>query len=220
MSQPPEDLHHSPSTAADAQQSAAQSGGSGSTLMYVLVLLLAAVVLIGVIYFDPLSHRGSSRGGPALTSLTLESLANEDIKLTLDDLKDKVVLINFWGTWCGPCRVEFPEIVALEKQYRGRSDVLVLAVSCGPPNAEDAESRQLKDLRLQTQAFMDQRGVDMPMYIDPGFQTRKVVESLGLLQSYPTTLLLDGQHRVMKRWMNPAHKADFEAAIEELLQRS
>ena len=45
--------------------------GAHSTLMYVLVLLLAAGVLAAIVYFDPLSHRGSSRGGPTLTSLTL-----------------------------------------------------------------------------------------------------------------------------------------------------
>ncbi|MGC4044089.1 MAG: TlpA disulfide reductase family protein [Armatimonas sp.] len=51
--------------------------------------------------------------------------STEDKQITLSDLKGKVVLLNFWATWCNPCRQEMPEIVKLQEKYKDRGLVVV-----------------------------------------------------------------------------------------------
>lgn len=217
MSQQPEDIQPSPTSSPDdaAQGTPAAPARDGTGLFFPLVLVAAAAALAAIIYFKPFS--GDSR--PTLKSLALEPLAEEGSKLALEDLKGQVVLLNFWGTWCPPCLKEFPEIVALEKQYRQHKSVRVVAVSCGAPQNRDATLAELKLVRETTQAFLDQRGVDVPMYLDPGSKTREAVNEAIGFEAYPTTVLLDREHRIYRRWVGTATKSDFEAAIEELLNR-
>jgi thiol-disulfide isomerase/thioredoxin len=184
-------------------------------LFFPLVLVAAAAVLAAIIYFK---KPPASRPLPELKALALEPLSEQGGKLALEDLNGQVVLLNFWGTWCPPCLKEFPDVVELEKQYRQREGVRVVAVSCGPPGSDDAGA-ELKRLRENTQAFLDRHSVEMPMYLDPSSKTRQAVSDAIGFDAYPTTLLLDREHRIYRRWVGTATKRDFEAAIEELLSR-
>ncbi len=181
-----------------------------------MFLLLILAVVVGIAAAAWFLKPPPFQPGAELEALSLTSLAEDGEGVTLDDLKGKVVLINFWGTWCPECVKEFPELVALEKKYRGRKDFRLLAVSCG---AGYDKENELSGIRIQTQAFIDQRGVDMPIYLDPDFQTRSVVEKTVGWQGYPTTLLLDRNHRIQKAWVGAAGKSKFEAAIDELLNK-
>ena len=91
-----------------------------------------------------------------------------------------------------------------------------MAVSCG---TEYDNEKELPEIRTETKAFIEKRKVKMPIYLDPDFKTRSVVEKAVGWKGYPTTLLLDRDHRIQKVWIGAASKSEFEAAIESLLKK-
>ncbi len=154
--------------------------------------------------------------GPRLAGLELEGLTGDAQNVVLEELSGQVVLLNFWGTWCPPCKAELPHIAAIERKYGDRADFRLLAVSCaGDPSAENSP-QDIEVLRQTTAEFLSARGIDMPTYADPGHRTRRAI---GFDYSYPTTLLVDRQGVIRKKWVGyrPGTEKEMEQAVEQLL---
>lgn len=107
------------------------------------------------------------RGGPA-PALALKGLEGGVHRLA--DYRGKVVLINFWATWCGPCRDEMPSIQRLKEKLNGRPFV-VLAV-----NLDEPESR--------IRNFLSQMKVDFTILLDPGRSVAKAWDARILPATY------------------------------------
>lgn len=116
--------------------------------------------------------------------------------VTLADLSGKVVLVDFWGPWCPPCRLELPHIAALGEKYSSQPDFRLLAISCGRRAPEDIE-----ELRQQTEEFLAEVHLDLPTYADPDAVTRSAFDSVGELVGFPTTFLLDRQGVIRNVWV-------------------
>ncbi len=99
--------------------------------------------------------------------------------LKLADLKDKVIFINFWATWCPPCIAEMPSINNLYKHYKSNDNIVFLLVDA------DGDLKKSGD-------FMKKRGFDLPVYIPAG----TIPESM-FAGSLPTTVVLNKQGRVV-----------------------
>ena len=108
-------------------------------------------------------------GSPA-PDFELTNLAGESIRLS--ELKETVVLINFWATWCGPCRLEMPAIQ--ERYERYLPELAVLAVNFDEP-VDDVQS------------FVDELGLTFDVLLDPGAK----IQDLYRVRGYPTTFLVD-----------------------------
>lgn len=106
-------------------------------------------------------------GSPA-PDFALPALDGEQVRLS--DLRGQRVLLNFWATWCGPCRQEMP---AIQARYN-HGDFAVLAVDFG-------ETRQ------QVQNFVNEIGVDLPVVLDADGS----VQELYRVRGYPTTFFID-----------------------------
>ncbi len=100
--------------------------------------------------------------GDACLASQLQALTGDVQDTTLQDLAGKVAVINFWGTWCPPCREEFPEITAFWVQMRDEPDFRFLSVSCGDQDTE------LGPLRMETIMFLVQKESKLPTYADQG----------------------------------------------------
>ena len=115
--------------------------------------------------------------------------------LDLSHWKGKVVLLNLWATWCGPCRKEMPELAQLQKLL-GSNDFEVVAISQDLKGAE-ASAKFLKD-----------SGADnLALYIDPKATALAALQSAGL----PTTLLIGRDGKEIGRLLGPADWASTEA---------
>ncbi|HJR75631.1 MAG TPA: TlpA disulfide reductase family protein [Nitrospiraceae bacterium] len=106
----------------------------------------------------------------------------EGFQVSLDQFRGKVVLLNFWATWCGPCRIEMP---AMEQLYRSfsRKDFEILAVSTDPQGA------------AVTKPFQREMGFTFPVLHDADFR-------IGLrygARTLPMTFLIDQQGVIRKR---------------------
>ncbi|MBL4968702.1 redoxin domain-containing protein [Bacillus halotolerans] len=109
--------------------------------------------------------------GQQAPDFTLKTLSGE--RASLSDVKGKKVLLNFWATWCKPCRQEMPAMEELQKEH---SDVAVIAVNF--TSAEKSEK--------QVQAFADTYHLTFPILID-----KKGINADYNVFSYPTTYILD-----------------------------
>lgn len=149
-----------------------------------------------------------------LPELALDPLTGGKERVQLADLKGKVVLVNYWGTWCPPCKLEFPSLVALKRQMRNESDFRFLPVSCGA----DAANEDPAELEAQTKAFLLKASADFPTYFDPGGESRKSLIQAARLHDfgYPTTVLLDREGVIRALWIG--YDTAYEREIEETVR--
>lgn len=125
-------------------------------------------------------------------------------KVALSDYKGKVVFVNFWATWCGPCRGEIPEFVELIKNY-GDDDFAILGISVD--NDKDYD---------KLPGFVKQYSINYPVLLaEP-----KVVASYGGIEGIPTTFVIDRQGRALGKIVGARDYATFEKIVKSLLQSS
>ena len=149
-------------------------------------LTLAGSALVGLVAglllfrSPPSSAAGASAASPsALPAAVVDSPAPDFVLQTVDgeqirlsDLRGKVVAVNFWATWCAPCRLEMPDLQVRADRFRDR--LVVLGVNFG----ETAE---------EVAAFREEIGVDFPLLLDPKADVQGLYRVLG----YPTTFFID-----------------------------
>ena len=176
----------------------------------VLALIVLGCVLI--VWFDPF-HILRPAGGK-LSQLDLQPLTGTEQSVTLADLTGQVVLLNFWGTWCPPCRRELPHIADLYQEFGGQTAFRLLAVSCGSGGPED-----LAALRTDTSDLLDQANISMPTYADPDRISRQEVERVVGFEGYPTTLLIDRRGDIRRVWTGfvPGNEVEMREMIAQLL---
>ncbi len=105
---------------------------------------------------------------------------------TLSDYRGKVVFLNFWATWCPPCRAEMPDIQALYETYGSEEDseVVILAVATPGVGGEEDEAGVI--------AFLEENGYTYPVVMDP---TGQVLYDYGI-SAFPTTFMIDADGNV------------------------
>ncbi len=130
----------------------------------------------------------------------LENTNGEKIKLS--DYKGKIVIVDFWATWCPPCREEIPDFVQLQKEYK--SDLQILGVSLDTGTKSDVIP------------FMKEHKMNYPVV----FGTMEVVRDYGDIQSIPTTFVIDQKGNVVNSFVGYHKKSVFKAEIERLLKKS
>ncbi len=135
-------------------------------------------------------------GAVPAPAFTLASRAGGEVSLA--DLKGQVVMINFWASWCGPCRKEFPALDQIYAKYKPMGFTLV-AINVETEKA-DAEK------------FLATTPASFPILFDPD---NKVSGSYGV-SAMPTTVLVDRQGRV--RWLHRAYKPGDEAKYIEQIR--
>ena len=129
-------------------------------------------------------------------------------KHTLDDYKGKIVFLNFWATWCPPCRAEMPDIQKLyERSSReGKDSVIVLGVAAPKLGSEKDEAG--------IKAFMEKNGYSYPVLMDKG---GKLFEAYGI-RAIPTTYLIDRRGNVIGRVQGALSAENLEKIIQQVLK--
>ena len=146
-------------------------GGSALMGLVVGLLLFRAPTSpgSGVLAASEAAAPAPEVGAPA-PDFTLETVDGESLRLS--DLRGKVVAVNFWATWCAPCRLEMPDLQERAERFPDRLAVI------GVNFAETAE---------EVDAFRREVGVDFPLLLDPEADVQRLYRVLG----YPTTFFID-----------------------------
>jgi len=144
-----------------------RSKGYAAGMLWFLVVAIALAACTGPGQVAP----GGINVGNRARDFTLENLAGD--KVSLSDYEGKVVLINFWATWCPPCRAEIPDLEAAYRAWEGNG-LVVLGLSTD-------ESRE------QVQAFVDEFGMTYPILLDSEAKIMETYRARGL----PMSVLVD-----------------------------
>jgi thiol-disulfide isomerase/thioredoxin len=161
---------------------------------------LIGLLVTGLIYSElaPAFSQKVSVGGMPAPDWELASVDRKTVKFS--DFRGKVVILDFWATWCAPCRVEIPHFIELQKQYGDRG-LAVIGVSL------DEQGPEL------VKKFVKQFGVNYPIVMG----NQKVVEAYGGIVAVPTTFVIDRQGRIVSRHIGYDDKKAFEKEIQSLL---
>jgi thiol-disulfide isomerase/thioredoxin len=130
----------------------------------------------------------------------LKSLSGENIRL--QEQMGEVILLNFWATWCGPCREEMPELEKLQQKYQTMGfKVLGVNVETTPEKA---------------QAYLKKISVSFPILFD----TEQSVSKAYQVEAMPTTYIIDrhGKLRYVHKGYEKGTEADYDAQIKKLIR--
>lgn len=162
-------------------------------------LLMGAVLLSGSLSeaapsLFPVAKR------TAAPAFTLQDSKGNSVRLA--DFRGKVVLLNFWATWCGPCKAEIPWFNEFQKKYGG-SGVVVLGVSMDEDGWE------------AVRPYMQKMAVSYRVLLGDNGTAAKY----GGIDSLPQTLLIDREGRVAARHVGLTSKNTFDDGLSELLRQ-
>lgn len=135
--------------------------------------------------------------GDRACDLSLPDL--EGKPLHVSQLKGKVVVVNFWATWCNPCREEIPDFVELYKEYRGRG-VEIIGVSLDKGKEE------------RVKAFVKEFGIEYPIVVGDIQVARQ-----WLVRGIPRTFIVDREGKVTQKIVGVTDKRSLETEIKPLL---
>ena len=137
-------------------------------------------------------------GKPAPLHFTLKDMDGDDVKLA--SFKGKIILLNFWATWCGPCKAEIPSLVELQDQYE--DDLVVLGFWVDDP---------VEKMR----PYAAQYKINYPLLVGNGRED--VQEAFGPLFGIPVSVIIGRDGKIAKKHSGIATKAQIEREIKALL---
>jgi peroxiredoxin len=137
--------------------------------------------------------------GKANLNFTVKDMNGASVRLA--DYKGKVILVNFWATWCPPCKAELPGLIELYDQYKDKG-LVVLGIS----GDDDAETLR---------AFATEWKIKYPMIV--GRDENELLDAYGPIFGYPISVIVGRDGALCGKHVGPATKEEFEREIKALL---
>ena len=181
-----------------------------------LLLVLAAVALIAAaVVVDKRwmgknavqSAAAKAANLPDAPNFTLQDLQGSSV--SLEQFRGKVVLVNFWATWCGPCEVEMPWFIEFQEKYGARGFTMVGL-------AMDEEGRKVVAPWIEKKRF-DVNGAQVPVNYPILLGNDKVADQFGGLIGLPTSLLISRDGKIIKRFIGLVGHEHYVKSIEDNL---
>jgi len=146
-----------------------------------LPLMLVVALLLGVFALFQKRQVDSGAGdAPPIVGTTMDGGSFD-----LSSRKGKLTLVNFWATWCGPCRMEFPDLIKLQEKYADKGFTVVGIVQEGP-EAEAEAKKVAKDSGLNYPNLMI---------------TQQIATDYAQVNTLPTSFLIDGNGKVVFQYV-------------------
>ncbi|MCS6882104.1 MAG: TlpA disulfide reductase family protein [Oscillochloridaceae bacterium] len=160
-----------------------------------LITLMTALLVTGCSAGSGNTSRGVAIGQPLPHA---EFTTGRGERVSVADLRGNPAVINFWATWCAPCREEIPVLQAAHAAY-GQKGVAFLAVT--------------DELPTTVRPFMEQINMTLPVWYDPGGRAGQRYA----IQSIPTTFFLDAEGRLVARHIGALTRRQLEAYLQQLM---
>ena len=164
-------------------------------------ILSSAMMLAGCgASFGEKSAGGVAGGKPVPAPITVESIAQN-----LEEMKGKVVVLDLWATWCGPCKMEIPSFIKLQDKYRAQG-VEIVGVSLDP--ITHGGTAQM------VHTFMQQNNINYTIWV---VNNPAAIGKYPVGQGIPTTYVIDRAGRTVKQYVGAQPESVFEDDIKSLL---
>jgi thiol-disulfide isomerase/thioredoxin len=119
--------------------------------------------------------------------------------ISLDQTKGKIVLLNFWATWCGPCRAEIPDLIELQSKYKDKLAIIALATDEDEPD--------------EVKKFAQKHGINYRI----GMATDPLRAKYGGIPALPTSFIIDPEGRVVQKHIGLNDPSIYELEVRALL---
>ena len=167
-------------------------------------LAIIAVVLAAASYYVLGRDSSAQAGAPApglppagvagaAPAFTLTDITGKSVSLS--DFKGKVVILDFWATWCPPCRREIPDFITIQNEF-GAKGVQVVGIALDEPG--------------KVQAFARANGMNYPVLLG----TQETATLYGGIEGIPTTFIIDRKGKIVERFEGFRPKETFVATIQ------
>jgi thiol-disulfide isomerase/thioredoxin len=181
-----------------------------------LAALAGAMLLCGcgrtqMAHADSASEAATREAQPAQDATVIQFVKNPDAApafqlndlegrpLSLGEAKGKIVLLNFWATWCGPCRAEIPDLVDLQKRYADKLEIIALVT-----DEDDAD---------EVRRFVLQSGINYRV----AMTSDEVRRDYGGIAALPTSFVIDPQGRIVQKHVGLNDPTIYELEVKALL---
>jgi len=172
----------------------------------VVIIVVAMVVTVMLVFGFQMARRNSggvANAGPSMKGVTapdftLESLDGKTVRLS--DFRGKGVLLNFWATWCQPCKIEMPWFAELQKQY-GPQGLQIVGVAM-----DDASPKEIAE-------FAQDLGVNYPILVGK----EAVGDAYGGVQFLPATFYIGRDGKVVDKVFGLKGRGEIEENIKKAL---
>ena len=121
--------------------------------------------------------------------------------LSLSEARGKIVLLNFWATWCGPCREEVPDLIELQRKYKDQLDIIALATD--------------EDDTYAVKKFVEKTGINYRV----GMANDEIRSKYGGIPALPTSFVIDQQGRVVQKHVGLNDPRIYELEVRSLLDQ-
>ncbi len=157
-----------------------------------------AFLLVVIILFIMNNTNGTPKEGP----LPPNYVETSGKTLTLSNFTGKVVILDFWATWCPPCRKGIPDLIELKKKYKDKIEIIGISV--------DEMSRNTK---ARVVPFIKEYGINYPIV----YADMNVIQQYGGIRSIPTSFVIDKKGNVVAKYEGLVPKSTLEETINKAL---
>jgi peroxiredoxin len=171
----------------------------------VVIVVVAVLVTVMLVFGYKMAGKGpakrASAAGQPAPDFSLQSI--EGKTLHLSDLRGKAVVVNFWATWCQPCKIEMPWFVELQKQY-GPEGLQIVGISADEDTTADELGKFTKEM-----------GINYPILLGK----EEVEQAYGGIQFLPVTVFVDRDGKIVDKVYGLKGRAEIEDNIKKSLAK-